>query len=109
MADYTKQIRVIDECIRENRLTEARARFLRLTARALPRRALLPAAVLARRLTLSSKAAQILNPVVRPPGATRPAGTAKERAEYALNLMRLGAREEAIDLLDTVDPNELPE
>jgi len=59
---------------------------------------------------LPSFAIQLLHPLVRPAGrhTTRPA-TEQEKAEYAGSLIRLGAWDEAYELLKTLDAGKLPE
>jgi hypothetical protein len=100
----------IDELIRRGRTGKARAELKRFCARTLPRASWLPAASLARRLELPELGLRLLHPAVRPLGkkVTDPA-TPEEVAEYAANLVRVGAPLEALELLDAPRVAKIPE
>lgn len=66
------------------------------------------AASLLRRLGLSIRAIQLLNPIIRPSSRRPIEATDSEKLEYSANLIRLGGRREALDLMQSIDPQKLP-
>lgn len=104
-----KEIQDIDELIKTGQAREAEKRLLVLKRSKIPRHLLAQAASLCRRSGHSSFAIKLLNPIVRPNAKTRYEATEREKAEYAAGLVRVGAVKEALDILQTIDHQKLPE
>lgn len=62
-----------------------------------------------RRVALPELAVKILNPIVRRSGRKLSDATDEEKAEYAASLVKIGAPEEARELLSQINSNALPE
>jgi hypothetical protein len=99
----------MDEWIRSGQGDLARQGIRRLTPENLTRPERLQLASLARRVSLPEIGIRLLRPIVRPPGRRATQATDGERAEYAADLIRIGASTEALQLLDGVDTSRAPE
>ncbi len=64
---------------------------------------------LCRRTGLISSGLQILTPVLFPKELEKADATAAEQAEYAVLLQRAGSVEEALEILNAISPEEIPE
>lgn len=108
--NVTRFLKEVDELIRTGRSVEAKSRLRHAQAARVPLEERRAFAFMARRLNLPTLALRVLHPIVRPTGrhVARPA-TDAEKVEYAGSLVRLGAIEEALDLLNAIDPETNPE
>lgn len=77
--------------------------------KAVPRAFASDCAAIAIRINLPLLALRILNPIVRSLTPIHPEATPAERARYGAALIRLGAHEEARQVLRDIDPNQAPE
>lgn len=93
----------------EGHTAEARTRLLRLAARPAARDHAAELARLACRAGLPGLGLRLLHPIVRPSARVRREASPVEKSEYALCLIKAGALEEGVALLDEVDPREAPE
>lgn len=94
--------------IQTGKLAEARAELVTLLRKKVPRESLVAFAGLCRRSGLAEKGVRLLHPIVHP-AARRPVeATPDEKTEYAACLTILGAQDEALELLATVDPARCP-
>lgn len=98
----------LDAQIRAGKLDTAREGLERLCAGKLPRESLRPAAALAWRAGAPQLGVKLLNPIVRSDRRHPVEATAQEKAEYAHCLTRIGAVDEAIGILDTLDAKAAP-
>jgi hypothetical protein len=83
---------------------KVREGLLKLASQTVPRRHRLALAALCRRVYLPQLALHFLHPLIR--GGEDSNG--EERAEYAFNLLRIGREGEAREILDSLDPHDVP-
>lgn len=106
MNDFRDAIDKINELIRAGQSDAARAQLDKVCRLSPPPRIAFALAELAKRLGQSNLAVRLLSPLVQSnEGLT---GSDYERAEYALNLMRLGGRQEAETILQKIDAKKCP-
>src|SRR5947209_6100088 len=86
----------IDRLIRSGEMLAARRVVLGLCRRRLPRAEIADTAMLCLRAGLPMAGARLLKGLIRPSGRKRMDATDKERAYYALSLIKLGAVDEGI-------------
>ncbi len=101
-SDWTTAFREIDQLIKAAKLLDARTALTRLLREQVPRPLKGTAAELARRVDLPKLSLQILFRHVRGGRHGAPDATAAETVEYAAALIRVGAAEEALTLLNSV-------
>lgn len=106
MADQWQLLRECEIDIREGRANRAQEKLKSVGMAAVPKAARLPLANLCRRAGLFSQGLKALVRTIRSEDA-RP--TAAELAEYAVLLQRSGAPEEALQILEGLDPRSVPE
>lgn len=92
----------IDSLIRNGKHGIANEHLNHLLHLETPREDMHAVAALARRLSRSEIGISTLNPIVRPSGRKPTIATDQEKTEYAACLIRLGALNEALLLLDTI-------
>src|SRR5580693_8326698 len=94
--------------VRQGQFRQVRSALKTLRLDRLSRLQRVSVANLARRAGQASMAISILNPVVR--GAKGSAGgSEREKVEYAVALSIVGAVEEALEILDRIDPKRTPD
>lgn len=100
----------IDSLIRLGESAKAKTLLRNLPVRRIPTDSRKDLANCARRLNLPSLALRLLHPLVRPNGRRVQRGaTPAEKAEYAGSLIRLGAIDEALELLKQLPVADSPE
>lgn len=111
MASEKEDIRIseIDELIRLGKGDEAVRKLRELARSKVPRENALRVANLARRANLPLLAIRLLYPIVRPSSKVPVVPTDKEKAEYAGNLLRIGAAIEANRILKGINTSKAPE
>lgn len=97
----------IEGLIRGGKTRDARHKLSKIETEKIPRAAILPLAILARRSNLPHLALKLLHPVVR--RSIEPPATVAEKGEYAASLSFIGAGPEAYQLLEDLDPSNCPE
>jgi hypothetical protein len=110
---FSEKLNEIDILIRAGQHVRAKAVFqgVWFERGRLPRAAVLIAASLARRLSLPAAGLALLHQHVRPSENSArftSAASSQERAEYAACLIRIGAVDEALNLLDEISVEESP-
>ncbi len=90
------------------------SRFVRtelnhLSEKPIPRREIAQLAGLARRAGLTHIGIRLLNPIVRPTPKRPMVATGVEKAEYAECLTRIGASDEALQILRSLTENDAPQ
>ena len=100
---------VLDQEVRRGNASLVRRELRRLTRRKIAREFLADHAALCRRVNLPQIVMQLLHPVVRPKRPLGQGASARERAEYASALIKVGANEEGEALLDGLDAGSLPD
>ncbi len=103
-----KQIETLDNWIRRGQGKRARSILKKLTEGKVPREDRAELAWLAWRCDVPLLGAKLLAPIVRPSPKKPYVPTDLEKAEYAACLSVLGAREEALRILDSVSPSRCP-
>src|SRR5262249_52584108 len=106
---WDEQCSAIDSCIKEGKSAEAWRRISSAMNSRPPREYRVKLAVLARRAGKPNLALRILAPIVRPERKLLFVPTDLEKAEYAATLSRIGAVDEALSLLNSLDGTKLPE
>ncbi|HEX4925441.1 MAG TPA: hypothetical protein VFV50_15215 [Bdellovibrionales bacterium] len=100
MADFE----ILESMLREGKIGPVRQSLRKVRLSEVPRHEAVRLANIARRAGLSTLSVKLLNPIVRADkNLTRRANEA-ERAEYAAALTQIGARSEALQLLESLDP-----
>ena len=99
----------INSLIVEGKSAPARAKLRALVSKKVAPNHRVQVASFARRLSLPLIGLSILNPIVRPTGRSSLKPTPQEVAEYAATLSYIGASEEAIALLKTLNPTAIPQ
>ncbi len=99
----------MDLLVKQARGSEVKARVEALSKGDVPRQLLCKTARLALRVGAPMQAAHLLFPVVRGSAMLPPSADDKEKIEYALALIRLGARPEGMALLSKLSPKSNPE
>ncbi len=99
----------IDDFIKSAQISNATEEFSKINARTLTRAELTPYANLARRLGKSNEAIRVLRQFVRPKAKVPMEATSEEKLEYAMALIKLGALNEGIKLVETVDGKQFPD
>jgi len=99
----------LDTLIRNGKAKEAKMVLLQVKPATIAREHKLAFARVARRVQLSNLVIRTLNPLVRPTGRKLSSATEPEKAEYAAALNSAGASEEALDLLNGLDPLKNPD
>lgn len=107
--DQTELFDEIDRDIRQGRLGAARQRLRRLAVKKLKRAAFARCANLARRAGLPQVSIRMLNPLVRPRKILLEPARAAEVSEYAAALIDVGAVDEGLRLLASLDPKRDPQ
>lgn len=97
----------LDEAIRKGRIDEAKEKLRALNLARLPREHAADFAVLARRVRLTKVALQILRPIVRADRPLQLQPSPEELAAYAAALSRVGAIDEALEILSTIRESSL--
>ena len=98
-----------DEAIRRGNAGAVRAELKKLKDQRVSREMILPVAALCRRADFLPFALHLLQPLVRPTRKVAVPATLTERAEYAACLVRVGAGDEALELLKTLSSARTPE
>src|SRR5687768_4925600 len=93
----------IDQHIRQGRLSAARMRIRAVGTKTLKRNARLKLAQLSRRAGLPSLSLRLLAPFVRPKRILLEPASQAEKAEYAAALIDVGAVNEGLKLLESID------
>lgn len=107
-AKWKNELAEIDRLVRAGDGTSGRARLEKLLVVRPPRELLVPCATLAFRLFAPHLGIRLLHPIVRSPGKRILDPTPEERTAYAGCLIRLGAPDEALELLRDIDDKMLP-
>jgi tetratricopeptide (TPR) repeat protein len=105
----SEECRALDERIRQGRIGEVRLRLKELNLVQIPRSLALSVANVARRVGLFHLSIRILAPVIHNEKTLEKTATAKERSEYAMNLINLGALVEARRMLMQIDSAQEPQ
>lgn len=106
---HSDTLQRIDQLIREGNVKTAAQLLKKLRRDKIRRTDLVNAASLARRANLAPLAIRLLNPIVRPSRKAPAQATEKEKAEYAVALIKIGAVEEALGILKTLNGSQNPE
>lgn len=108
-SDLKTQIAQCEQWIRDGRAELARAMLVtKVTRTRVPRPHAASVARVARRAGLPALGLRLLVRYVRPSSRSPSTASAEEKAEYAACLVRLGAPDEALELLATLDERALP-
>lgn len=107
--DFNALLPNLDSLIRSGQSKIARAKLEEVAKTKLPRSIILSLASLARRAELPLLALRWLNPIVRPSPKAPVSATPEEQAEYAAVLIKIGAHEEGLSLLQKLDDSSLPQ
>lgn len=99
----------IDTLIRRGEIRKAQEALIKICESRVPHDEVTEVASLARRASLPLLAVRLLNPLVRPSGKQKQQASDEVRAEYAVSLTYLGANEEAVALLKSVDSSVCPQ
>lgn len=101
-------IREIDQLIRSGEMAQVSTKLRNISLKSIPREHVAAMASLARRAQLFKTTMRWLNPLVR---SERPSIQAnlEEKLEYAFLLQKLGALEEAREILTEIDPQKHPQ
>lgn len=102
-------IQSVDSLIRQGQGDSARRELERMKSVKIPRTQVVEVANLARRAGLSNMALRLLNPIVRSESPIYPEVSAREIAVYGATLVKIGARNEAQELLKSLSPSLVPE
>lgn len=102
-------LKKIDALVKAAKVKEARRLISQYREAKIPRAYVLRLARLARATGLSEIAIRHLNPIVRPPAKSTVVATDLEKAVYAAVLTRIGAATEALEILQKVDKEKVPE
>lgn len=109
MKKWEELAKKLDEEIRQGRGRLVRKELTRLQKAKVPREATLAIGRLARRANLPDYALRLLSPVVRASRKSPVVATDEEKTEYAANLIKIGATDEALDLVKGVRAEKCPE
>lgn len=109
MSDLEITISRIDSLIREGNIDKAQVELTELCRLKLPRPQIIEVAALCRRNSQPVLAIRLLNPIVRTTGKQAAAATIAEKAEYAASLTYIGAAEEALNILKSLDASSEPQ
>lgn len=99
---------IIDDLIKRGLVKRARKELRALDIETIPREVLAELAGLGRRASMPEWSLSALHPFVRRTAVSIKPATDLEIAEYAANLTRIGALQEAWDLLAKIDPKKVP-
>lgn len=102
-------IQSLETRIRKGFISSVQKDLQDLNIREIPREHVISLANLARRVGLINKTLSFLNKIVRPENTFQTPATPREKAEYAVALQKMGAIKEAMDLLNEVNKEHLPE
>src|SRR5579883_1568320 len=97
------EIAQIHRLIMKGQGGQARAELIRRVARRVPRRSAARWARLACRASLPELGVRLLHPIVRPTPSASSCSAIEEHAEYANCLIRYGAVEEGMRMLEELD------
>ncbi len=103
-----EEIDGIEELVRAGQVQWARAKILRMQKGRLQRDHSLKLANLARRLQMFRTAMGFINPICRPGSKFSGASTPEELLEYAIILLRCGARGQSLKILEQIDEKNYP-
>ncbi|MCB0364801.1 MAG: hypothetical protein H6624_17245 [Bdellovibrionaceae bacterium] len=101
-------IRYMEENLRAGHFGVVRTQFSRVSLSKAPRKHLSQIANIAWRIGLYRLALRVLNPYVRSEPGTFIVASAAERLEYAISLQKIGAADEAYEILKTMDAKTHP-
>ncbi len=101
--DFTSSLNELDSLIKSGQASEARKILTSFQNLKIPRDLACRVASLARRAELPDIALKLLGPIVRSGKPLAKPVTDSEKAEYAANLVKIGATTEAFSLLKTID------
>ena len=104
-----RTLQEIGDSIQRGDGKSAASRLKEIFLRRIPRNQVAEVASLARRAGLIQISLRILNPIVRPSGRKRLEASDVERVQYAAALNAVGAGEEALDILRTIDKKRVPD
>lgn len=107
--DFCEKSRQIEEAIRRGKASHARTELRQLKKIKIPREHAATISSLAYRAGMPSFGLRVLNGVVRPHRRSPVAASDEEKAVYAQCLNRIGASEEALGILDGLDPSKVPQ
>lgn len=107
--DFPQLLKEVDQGIRVGNLQEARRKLARFRQEKVSRKYTVAVASLCRRAELPSISIRVLNPIVRSKPRLMVEATQAERAEYAACLIKIGASDEGLALLRSIQNPELPE
>ncbi len=102
-------LETIESLIRQGRGRYAREKLKLLCEKKISRKHLLRVSSQARRVGLPLLALRLLRPIIRPDRGIREQPTDSELAEFAANLSRIGALDEALSVLEGLDEERNPE
>ncbi|MCB0405636.1 MAG: hypothetical protein KDD51_12705 [Bdellovibrionales bacterium] len=108
MADLSDKLSEIDEALRTGQTASARKLLDAVLKGNIPRQFRWKVAALCRRSGVSEKAARLLHPYVRGSSARQAAPSPNELVEYAGALERLGALNESVRLLKSINGEHHP-
>lgn len=109
MSVTTEQANTISEWIKEGKIPAAQAALKALPLETVPRKMMQIVASLAKRALMPELGIKLLNPIVRPTRNAPATASDLEKVEYASCLTRIGAAEEALELLKRVASKDMPE
>lgn len=101
-------IQTIDSLIKEGKPREAQQALLALPTK-IPRKFVGEVASLSSRVFLPQIGIRLLHPIIRPTRKAPESASDYEKAQYASCLARIGAADEALEILKSVDPKAHPE
>lgn len=99
-------LEIFETMLREGKIGSVRRRLRKTRVSEVPRHELVRLANIARRAGLSQLSVNLLNPIVRPDKNLARRANEGEQAEYAAALTQIGARAEALELLESLDPRK---
>lgn len=108
LQELRKKISAIDQHIRQADGATARNEILALYQTKIPREVAAEFAWISWRAILPLLGIRVLNPIVRPSVRKPTYPTDSEKAEYANCLTKIGATEEALELLKNIDTDKYP-
>lgn len=107
--DLNSKLERIGEEIRQGRAKSAQEELQKLCSRGVDRKYAAPIASLARRAAVADLGLRALHKIVRPTGRLPIPASDEEKLEYAACLTKIGATEESLDILESLDAAKLPD
>lgn len=106
--DSSEAVDELERLLKEGKAAAARAKITALRRGRVPRELLAPLAQLAWRAGIPEQGLRLLGKCVRPPDGSPSNATGPELLEYAACLCKAGSFQEALPILDGIDPDRFP-